>query len=98
MVYYVIRSFTFCFLLFFLAISGDVHFDNDENFVYKKQGGTDILWVAVHELGHSLGLEHTNIKGSVMYPWYQGYKPDFDLQPDDIAGIRYLYGKCGNKT
>jgi len=51
--------------------------------------------VAVHEFGHSLGLEHTNIYGAIMYPFYTGYVPDMELHSDDIAGIQYLYGTHG---
>eukprot|EP00794_Sanderia_malayensis_P006072 gene6072-6774_t len=74
------------------AISGDIHFDNDEDFTYKKNYGTDLLWVATHEAGHSLGLEHSNVQAAVMYPWYQGGLGDFNLRHDDIVGIQTLYG------
>ena len=70
-----------------------MHFDNDETFTYKKNYGSDIMWVTVHEAGHSLGLEHSYEKSAIMYAWYQGgYKGDFDLTPDDIRGIQHLYG------
>jgi len=50
-------------------------------------------WVAVHEFGHSLGLEHSNVRQSIMYPWYKGYVPDIKLTEDDIKGIQALYGE-----
>ena len=76
-----------------LASSGDIHFDDDEEFTYGKSYGTDVLWVAVHEAGHSLGLEHSRELDAVMYPWYSGSKgQNFDLRPDDVAGIQVLYG------
>ena len=78
--------------LWFEGIAGDVHFDDDEDFRIGTPKGTDLLWVATHEIGHSLGLEHSNQLGAIMYPWYQGYKKDFKLQPDDASGIRALYG------
>ena len=50
-------------------------------------------WVAVHEFGHSLGLEHSSVRESIMYPWYKGYQgPNIELTQDDIQGIRALYG------
>ena len=48
----------------------------------------------MHEIGHSLGLEHTNVRGAIMFPSYEGYRPELDLASDDIAGIQVssVYG------
>ncbi|XP_073248647.1 matrilysin-like [Porites lutea] len=71
---------------------GRAHFDEDETFTHNTSSGTNLLWVAVHEFGHSLGLRHSNVRGAVMYPYYTGYVPDMKLHSDDVAGIQSLYG------
>ena len=53
--------------------------------------------VAAHEFGHSLGLSHSSAQGALMYPWYQGLPPDFELPDDDKHGIQQLYGAKENK-
>ena len=81
------------------GLAGDVHFDDDETFSINGEGGVDLLWLAVHELGHSLGLEHTyNHPNSVMFPYYTGYRPKLRLSSDDRNGIQHLYGKFALNT
>jgi len=75
------------------GLSGDAHFDDDERFTTGTSDGINLDWVAVHEFGHSMGLEHSNVRESIMYPWYKGYFPNIELTYDDIAGIQALYGK-----
>lgn len=74
---------------------GDVHFDNsftwsDDLFDTTADADIDFQTVALHELGHSLGLLHSSDSSSVMYPAYKG--GDRDLGADDIAGIQAIYG------
>jgi len=48
--------------------------------------------VALHELGHWLGLGHESGAASIMQPFVS----DLDsLQSDDVAGVRFLYGPSG---
>jgi hypothetical protein len=70
-------------------IAGDAHFDDDERWTLDG-GGIDLVTVAAHEFGHSLGLAHSQVQGALMYPYYGGPAPR--LSPDDIAGIQALYG------
>lgn len=72
--------------------SGDIHFDDDEFWTLGSFSGINLTQVAVHEIGHSLGLEHTNVRGAIMFPSYEGYRPELDLASDDIEGIQALYG------
>ena len=48
------------------------HFDEDETFTDGTSSGTNLLWVAVHEFGHSLGIHHSDVRNAVMYPYYTG--------------------------
>jgi hypothetical protein len=52
--------------------------------------GYDIETVAIHEFGHALGLDHSNVSTADMYPYYNGIKNV--LGTDDINGIRAVYG------
>ncbi|XP_028746815.1 stromelysin-2 [Peromyscus leucopus] len=72
---------------------GDAHFDDDEKWTLGPSG-TNLFLVAAHELGHSLGLFHSNNKGALMYPVYRfSTNPtQFRLSQDDIDGIQSLYG------
>ncbi|XP_007544154.1 matrix metalloproteinase-9-like [Poecilia formosa] len=70
------------------------NFDRDKKFGYCPNRGVSLFLVAAHEFGHSLGLDHSNIRGALMYPQYS-YVEDFSLDQDDIDGIQFLYG---NKT
>jgi matrix metalloproteinase-14 (membrane-inserted) len=81
---------------FFPHYGGAVHFDDDEQWALSGSSGTHLETVALHELGHSLGLSHSNVKGSVMYPTYAGIH--VDLSDDDRAAIQELYGAPAKST
>ncbi|XP_044317797.1 matrix metalloproteinase-2 isoform X2 [Drosophila rhopaloa] len=75
---------------------GDAHFDADETWNFdgnsEDHRGTNFLSVAMHELGHSLGLSHSSNESAVMFPWYQNIELDGNLPDDDRLGIQELYG------
>ncbi|XP_067288580.1 collagenase 3-like [Pseudorasbora parva] len=83
------------------GIGGDAHFDDDEVFTFHtpKAKCYDLFLVAAHELGHSLGLSHSNVPGALMFPTYSFTDPErFSLPSDDITGIQSLYGPNEDTT
>lgn len=77
----------------FFPSDGRAHFDEDEEFTDNTPKGTNLLWVATHEFGHSLGIDHSDVQGAIMYPYYTGYVEGMKLHSDDIAAIQSLYGE-----
>jgi hypothetical protein len=67
-----------------------LHFDDDERWVNSDNQNVDLLTVAAHEIGHTLGLAHSSALNALMYPSYSG--PHRFLDDDDIAGVQELYG------
>lgn len=70
----------------------------DEKYTSGGNDGTDLLMVAIHEIGHSLGLDHNNANGSIMNPYYTGHIPNFKLFQHDIMLIQDLYGPPQHST
>ncbi|KAM4037704.1 matrix metalloproteinase-21-like isoform 1-T3 [Anomaloglossus baeobatrachus] len=74
---------------------GDIHFDDDEHFVGpSSEQGISLLKVAVHEIGHALGLPHINRIGSVMQPNYTPQGKHFELDWEDRKTVQKKYGAC----
>lgn len=71
----------------------DILFRSDENWsVYngpRKSGVNDFRRVALHELGHALGLRHSSDPPAIMESFVSSVET---LQSDDIAGITSIYG------
>jgi hypothetical protein len=51
--------------------------------------GYDVETVLLHEIGHSLGLDHSSVSGAVMEATYAGVRRS--LHEDDKRGVTYLY-------
>lgn len=50
-----------------------------------------MTWALCHEMGHNLGLGHSNDRGAIMYPSGMG-QDENKLSYDDRMGITSLYG------
>jgi hypothetical protein len=67
-----------------------LHFDDSERWVNSDTRDVDLLTVAAHEIGHNLGLDHSDDPRALMYAAYTG--PHRFLDEDDIAGVQSVYG------
>jgi Ca2+-binding RTX toxin-like protein len=68
----------------------EIAFDRAENWSAPAASGTDFFAVAVHEIGHVLGLAHSEASASIMYPFIQvNYA---GLSTLDTQAIQQLYG------
>jgi hypothetical protein len=75
-------------------IAGDVQFDSSERWEVGNSLGSqafDLVQTAVHEIGHALGLDHSNVAGSVMAPTVSPNQSFSRLASSDVDAIRTLY-------
>jgi predicted Zn-dependent protease len=73
-------------------IEGDIVFNTAWTWDSYRGGlrsAIDIQRVALHELGHLIGMAHSSLSGAIMYP---SVNNSYLLTADDIAGIQSLYG------
>jgi hypothetical protein len=68
--------------------AGDIVFNSTIN--WQINSTYDIESVAIHEIGHALGMGHSLITAACMYAFYNGQKQA--LTSDDISGVQSIYG------
>lgn len=80
----------------FAPSDGRFHLDDSEYWsVAASDGGPqdmDLQSVVTHEIGHLIGLAHTNVETAIMYPSISPRQVKVKLQQDDIEGAQTLYG------
>lgn len=79
----------------FFPRRGEAHFDSAERWSLRSGKGRNLFVVVAHEVGHTLGLEHSPVKSALMSPYYKKLSKDFVLSWDDILAIQNLYGEPG---
>ncbi|CAH8388157.1 unnamed protein product [Eruca vesicaria subsp. sativa] len=83
--------------------TGMFHLDGEEDWLISGEdvnrrkilpvtSVVDLESVAVHEIGHLLGLGHSSVEDAIMYPAIAGGDRKVELAKDDIEGIQRLYG------
>jgi hypothetical protein len=76
-----------------------LHFDDSEETWTDGAGPgrIDIETTTLHEIGHLLGLDHSGVSGSVMWPSIDANFTLRTLPGDDLAGVRELYPRPDEK-
>lgn len=80
---------------------GRLHLDAAETWAVdfereKSAVAVDLESVATHEIGHLLGLGHSRVRESVMYPSLKAREKKANLEVDDVEGVQALYGSNPN--
>ena len=82
-------------------LAGDVEFDAAEKWEVGNSLGSaafDLVLVAAHEIGHALGLDHSNSPSAVLYPSVSPSQSFKGLAAADISAIRALYAAAPGST
>lgn len=87
-------------------IEGAVILINESSTIFSTLSKSDRIGVIAHEIGHAIGLGHTDDKAALMY--YRTVDQRKALGEDDMRGVSYLYpmqldaggllGGCGTIT
>jgi hypothetical protein len=67
--------------------AGDIIFNSTTN--WQINSAYDLETVAIHEIGHALGMGHSQITAACMYAYYNSTKQS--LTSDDVSGIQSIW-------
>jgi hypothetical protein len=75
-------------------LDGDIHFDDDEVWVVGIPTAgfpaeVHLPTIALHEIGHAIGLDHSELPDALMWETYMGIR---NITADDLAAVQALYG------
>ena len=78
-----------------ILIDADIEFNPKQSFSTASPtpaGRFDVQAIASHEFGHLLGLDHSGIAHTMMFPFGdRGASEQRDLAVDDVMGVAFLY-------
>ncbi|MGP3974329.1 RICIN domain-containing protein [Streptomyces sp. 8N114] len=79
------------------ALPRPLHLDDQEHswVLGATVGRVDVETVALHEIGHILGMLHSEVPGAVMFASTSSGTTRRALHPDDLEGIRRHYQTVG---
>ncbi|XP_014678462.1 PREDICTED: hatching enzyme-like, partial [Priapulus caudatus] len=81
------------------AYQGRIHFDLDDAWNSTSFPGSALFHMLLHETGHALGLNHSRVRDSVMYPYIRRQHNAEVLLEEDVVRIRRMYSsECDAMT